>query len=181
MRIVIVYGPPGVGKLTVANELAKRIGARVFHNHMVINLVEPIVTRKHPGFTPFVYDLQRQILVAAMEARQTDLILTFAFSRDEREAVEFMDAIRDAGSRLGVEIHFVYLNCAHEQHVARLIDPKRKELGKLVDVERLESMAREYDLLHPYDGAKGMVLDTTDMTAAEAADVIVASLDRSSE
>lgn len=116
-----------------------------------------------------------------MEARQTDIIFTFAFSRDEREAVELLDALRDAGLRLDVEVRFVYLTCAPGQHVARLVDPERKKLGKLVDVERLRTMARDDDLLHPYDGVRGMVLDTTDMTAPQAADAIVAQLNRSAE
>jgi len=34
MKLVFIYGPPAVGKLTVANALAKVTGFKVFHNHL---------------------------------------------------------------------------------------------------------------------------------------------------
>jgi predicted kinase len=32
--LCLVYGPPAVGKLTVAKEIAARIGYRLVHNHV---------------------------------------------------------------------------------------------------------------------------------------------------
>ena len=39
MRLVFIYGPPGVGKLTVATALATLTGYRLCHNHLTVNLV----------------------------------------------------------------------------------------------------------------------------------------------
>ena len=39
MKLVILYGPPGVGKLTVGRELAARTGFKLFHNHLTVDLV----------------------------------------------------------------------------------------------------------------------------------------------
>ncbi len=36
MRLVFIYGPPGVGKLTVARELAALTGFKLFHNHLTV-------------------------------------------------------------------------------------------------------------------------------------------------
>jgi broad-specificity NMP kinase len=39
MRLIFLYGLPGVGKLTVARELAEFTGFKVFHNHLTVDLV----------------------------------------------------------------------------------------------------------------------------------------------
>jgi shikimate kinase len=38
MKLVILFGPPAVGKMTVGQELANLTGFRLFHNHMTIEL-----------------------------------------------------------------------------------------------------------------------------------------------
>ncbi len=42
MDLVYLYGPPAVGKLTIATELARRTGFKVFHNHLSIDCVKPV-------------------------------------------------------------------------------------------------------------------------------------------
>jgi len=42
MRLVFIYGPPAVGKFTVARELAKRTGYRNFHNRVSIDFATQI-------------------------------------------------------------------------------------------------------------------------------------------
>jgi shikimate kinase len=39
MKLVILFGPPAVGKMTVGQELAKATGLKLFHNHVTIELV----------------------------------------------------------------------------------------------------------------------------------------------
>ena len=39
MRLIFIYGMPAPGKLTVAQELAKLIGYKLFHNHLVVDLL----------------------------------------------------------------------------------------------------------------------------------------------
>ena len=36
MKLVFIYGPPAVGKLTVAKELAALTGFKVFHNQVIL-------------------------------------------------------------------------------------------------------------------------------------------------
>ena len=39
MKLVYIFGPQAVGKMTVGQELAKITGLNLFHNHMTIDLV----------------------------------------------------------------------------------------------------------------------------------------------
>jgi tRNA uridine 5-carbamoylmethylation protein Kti12 len=42
MKLVFIYGPPAVGKLTVATELAKLTGFKLFDNHVSIDFVKSV-------------------------------------------------------------------------------------------------------------------------------------------
>jgi broad-specificity NMP kinase len=42
MKLIFIYGAPAVGKLTVANEIARQTNFKVFHNHLSIDCIEPI-------------------------------------------------------------------------------------------------------------------------------------------
>jgi len=39
MKLVVIFGPHAVGKMTVGQELAKLTGLKLFHNHMTIDIV----------------------------------------------------------------------------------------------------------------------------------------------
>ena len=38
MKLVVLFGPPAVGKLTVAREVAARMGWRLFHNYLAVDV-----------------------------------------------------------------------------------------------------------------------------------------------
>lgn len=40
-KLLILFGPPAVGKMTVGKELSALTGMKLFHNHMTIELVLP--------------------------------------------------------------------------------------------------------------------------------------------
>ena len=48
MNLILLYGPPAVGKLTTAKELASQIGYKIFHNHHTQDMVYPIFGFKSP-------------------------------------------------------------------------------------------------------------------------------------
>src|SRR5260370_40198109 len=79
MKLIFLYGLPGVGKLTVARELAKLTGSRIFHNHLVVDLVDSVFEF---GSEPFV-ELREAIWLAVfLKAVATELdclVFTFAF------------------------------------------------------------------------------------------------------
>ena len=42
MKLVIIFGPHAVGKMTVGQELSKITGLKLFHNHMTIDIVSDL-------------------------------------------------------------------------------------------------------------------------------------------
>jgi tRNA uridine 5-carbamoylmethylation protein Kti12 len=102
MKLIILYGPPAAGKLTVANELATIADVKVFDNHQVIDIIEPIVTRKYADFAKLIYDTQRAIIGAAIKANQVNVVITFPYAanldRDVAFITELVNSCREQGS-----------------------------------------------------------------------------------
>src|SRR5258705_10799269 len=123
MRLIFLYGLSGVGKLTVARELAKLTGFRVFHNHLTVDLIKSVFDF---GSLPFV-DLREKVWLAvftqAVDANLHGLIFTFAFDRTVRG--DFVEKTRDVIESAGGEILFVELSCSTEELERRIEHPSR--------------------------------------------------------
>ena len=173
MTFVLLYGPPAVGKLTVATELAKLTGFKVFHNHFSVDLAEEIFTRNGPSFGRIVKALNE---VVFQEAAQTDvnLIFTFvyAYPQDDPEMRWLLSIFEKHDARTLL----VQLTCKSETLKARLEEPSRHIYGKIKDVKTLEGLLETYDLFTPYPAAPSLQLDTADTPPQETAAAIAAHL-----
>ncbi|GIP20196.1 hypothetical protein J22TS3_04710 [Paenibacillus sp. J22TS3] len=47
MKLVIIFGPQAVGKMTVGHELEKMTNLKLFHNHMTIEWLAPLFGFSH--------------------------------------------------------------------------------------------------------------------------------------
>jgi hypothetical protein len=68
MRLVYLYGPPGIGKLTIGRELAKQTGYRLFHNHQAVDLAISIFPRETPEYFDLIRDVRGAGFLAAARA-----------------------------------------------------------------------------------------------------------------
>lgn len=55
MKLLFLYGPPAVGKFTVAKEWAALTGFKFLHNHLTIDLVTSVF---EPRSDPYFYLLR---------------------------------------------------------------------------------------------------------------------------
>jgi hypothetical protein len=83
MKLLFIYGPPGVGKLTVGKHVAEATSWRLFHNHLTVDLLTSVFEF---GSEPFI-DLREQIWLGVFRQAaitQQNLIFTFAPERTVR-------------------------------------------------------------------------------------------------
>ncbi len=85
MRMVILFGLPGVGKLTIAKELARLGSYRVFHNHLVFDAVEALFPFGSPAFIELRERLWLELLSRAVSERIGNVVFTIA--RDQCGAI----------------------------------------------------------------------------------------------
>ena len=99
MKLIFIYGPPAVGKLTIAKVLAERIDFKLFHNHLSYDLGREIFSFTDTRLWSLVEKLR--IDVIAFAAKQEDIkgmIFTFCYTPSEAEFTKnVVDTIKRAG------------------------------------------------------------------------------------
>ena len=168
MKLIIIHGPPAAGKLTVANEIAKLTGYKVFHNHLSIDYVKSVFEFGGPEFWRVV-GLVRYPMIAEAARQNIDLIHTFCyeFGVDDDHFAALISSAEDNGG----EVHLVLLNCRDEERRRRIDNESRVRIGKLTDPD---SVGRNnIDLTSTYPGRETLVLDTTETSAVETAERII--------
>lgn len=170
MELVYLYGPPAVGKLTIATALAHRTGFRVFHNHLSIDCVKPVFDFGTEPFWRQVHAIREGILVEAARSG-TNLIFTtvYAGPASEPRSSRRLDAVRRNGGR----IHPVRLTCDRATLEDRVTDQRRRDQGKLASVEGLRGAWERDDLAAILPGVDSLRLDTAALTPTEAARAII--------
>jgi hypothetical protein len=157
-----------VGKLTVARELAKLTGFRLFHNHLTVDLVTSLFPF---GSEPFVALREKIWLAAFAEAARQKLSLIFTFNPERTVRERFIQDTIDVVEKENGEVVFIELTCAEDELERRMADASRKEFGKLASVELYRELKDSGAFEFP-ELPKGIVLDATQDSAATTAALI---------
>jgi RNase adaptor protein for sRNA GlmZ degradation len=174
MKLILIYGAPAAGKLTVANEIAERTGYKVFHNHLTIDAVAPIFPFGANSFWRLVH-LFRIETIAEAARENVDLIYTFCYAKgaDDAHVAHVAKTVEENGG----EIHFVLLRCAREELERRVSDESRTRFRKLKDIEILNELLNKNDLYSPVPERASLIIDNTNLSAEDAARKIIEHYD----
>lgn len=174
MRLIFLHGLPGVGKLTVARELAKLTGLKVFHNHLTVDLVRSVFEF---GSQPFV-ELREEIWLAvfsrAQAANLSGLIFTFSFDHTVRDS--FIENTQKVIESTGGEVLFVELRCSTQVLESRIEDNSRRSFGKISSISQFRELKASGAFVDPGIPEQRLVVDTTELSAIDAARLIVNKL-----
>ena len=171
MKLVFLYGSPAVGKLTVANEIAKRTDFKVFHNHLSIDAIEPIFEFGSKSFAKLIELIRVETIREAAIVGQ-NLIYTFCYAKDLDDAhVELITKIVEEN---GGEVCFVLLRADREELNKRVVEESRKKMGKAKTIEMMDFFHDTYDLLSPVPHRESLIIDNTRLSPERAAGQIIA-------
>jgi hypothetical protein len=172
-RLVFLYGPPAVGKLTVARGIAERRDFRVLHNHVTFDAVAIVLPVGVPTFWDAL-DKVRLALVAAAAREGIDLVYTFVFAPgDEPHVDDVVSAYESAGG----SVVFVQLVAPPDELRRRVSDASRAVHNKIRDAASLDNLLREHDVYAPIPGRDSLTIDAVAMSPEEAASRIVGHID----
>jgi hypothetical protein len=135
VKLVVIHGAPGVGKLTTARALAALTGFRVFHNHLTFDLAKAVFDFPTPPFVRPAETVRLATLEAAARERLPGLIFTFGYASPEDDA--FVERMIRAVEGHGGELAFVRLYCGAATHEQRILAEERRRFGKITSVEAL--------------------------------------------
>jgi adenylate kinase len=174
VKLIFLHGLPGVGKLTVARELAKLTGFRIFHNHLAVDLVEAVFNFGSPPFVELREKIWLDVFSQAAGSELSGLIFTFAYDRTVRR--DFVENARAVVESAGGEVLFVGLRCSTEELERRIENPSRQRFGKLSSVGRFRELREGGAFVDPGIPTERLAVDTTDLSASDAASLIVVEL-----
>ncbi len=171
-QLVFLYGPPAVGKLTVARAIAARRPFKVLHNHVTIDPVLEVLPYGTPAFVRVVTRFRCDLVAAAAE-EGIDLIYTFVFAAGEEEHVN--EIVAPYEERCGTVL-FAQLLASRDVLLQRVLADDRREHGKISDPATLESFLDGYDGFTATVGREGLTIDLGSCSASEAADEVIRHL-----
>lgn len=166
--LIVLYGIPGVGKLTVAKELHKISGLPLFHNHLSKDLVDSVFTQSKR--MDLIDEIRFSFFKTASE-QNLGLIFTFVYAKDVDD--HFMDQVVNIAKSNNTPLYFIQLTCSESVLKVRLEDETRSKYNKLRDFSLLQETMKSYDLINPYTTDQNhLIIDTTNLKPEETAEQI---------
>jgi hypothetical protein len=174
MKLVLIYGRPAVGKLTVARALAERTGAPLFHNHLTVNLVLSVYGFGTPGFV----ELREKIWMAVFRRAMADQLplLIFTFNPESSVPQSFVDGLLREIESEGGQVVPVELTASEETIEARLGAESRRRDGKTLDAHTYRVLRMRGTFESPVIRSPHATIDMDALSPEEAAEKIAALL-----
>jgi hypothetical protein len=188
MTLLLVFGPPAVGKMTVGRAIADAGGFRLFHNHHVIEPLLDVFEFESPQFQTLLGEFRQRVLEEAAAA-DVDLVFTLVWALDldkDAEAIRHhLAPFVEAGRRVALVELCADLDTrlARNRTPYRLAEKKSKrDLAWSDDnVRDLERWQMNTGVPSPGDeviaGLPHLRIDNTDLSPEDVAAQVLTWLD----
>lgn len=119
MKLIVIFGPQAVGKMTVGHELEKITSLKLFHNHMPIELVTPFFSYATDTGKRLVKLIREEIFKAVVTSDQEGLIFTYLWYFDDPKDKEYLDSLVKIFKDNNSEIYYVELEANQDERIRR--------------------------------------------------------------
>ena len=172
MKLIVIYGPPAVGKLTTAEKLGEISGYRVFHSHLAIDLVNSITPDgAGKAYSELLFRIIYETIEFAWKDKQAGLVMTIAYTGSEKQK-ELLRKLKAMVESDGGRICPVKLIASMDELKRRVVSPSRDYYGKLMSADELEKWMAEIDYLSKMDIAESLEIDNTSIGSDAVAEMI---------
>lgn len=175
MKLIVIYGPPAVGKLTVAQELRKLTGYKLFHNHLTADLASSVFTTGTKEYSDLSETIRLETLKTAMRSKLKGLIFTFTYGVETYQGKSdnsFLRKVLREAKKTKTNVLFIRLTASTKELARRVKNPSRKKFGKITDPSLLNKITQDYpvDREIPFVGC--LTIDTEKSKPAKTAELI---------
>ena len=166
--------------MTVGQEIARRTGFALFHNHLSIEAVLPVFDFGEPAFNRLVTLLRREVISEAAKSDLPGLIFTFVWAFDAPNELDYVTGLVRPFEREGGRVVFVELwadldvRCERNETANRLAEkPSKRDVQasrrRLLEAEDRWTFRSEGAFpLQPH-----LFIDNSTLTPAEVAARII--------
>lgn len=172
MKVVLIYGAPGVGKMTTANELSKLTSFPVLHNHLTIDVVLPFFEFGSKPFNLLLQKLRTIIVGDLIKNNIQGLILTSGFPNQKDVRNYYKKLEKKILSGQG-SFFYVKLICSQSEQEKRVVNLERKKFNKVNNASDLRNILKKSDFSFIVKGKKSLLIDNTFIEPNEVANQIM--------
>ena len=170
MELIFIYGLPGVGKLTVGRELVKLTGYKMFHIHLLADLILSVFEFGTQAFVDLRDVMWPMMIRRAGEEHISGLIVTFVFEETVTDA--FVRDIVESVESNGGQVLFVEMQCDRDELARRVVCPDRRRYSKMNSPEKLNELIERGVFHTPTLPSAPLIIDSTRMSPSETARAI---------
>jgi hypothetical protein len=124
MKLLILFGPPAVGKQTVGKIVESQTGFKLFHNHQIMDGVMHIFGANSEPEDRLSRIIREAVIREAAESG-IDLIFTYVWNFLLPKGKQNIDAYKKQYESRGGKVIFVELSAPVEERIKRAEDPNR--------------------------------------------------------
>jgi hypothetical protein len=147
--LVVIVGPPAVGKMAVGRALEELTGFPLFHNHMSIELVLPFFPFGSAPFSRLVSGFRERLFTEVAASELPGLIFTWVWDFDDPSDLRYIRGVRERFENEGVRCVFVELRADLETRLMRNRSELRlAEKPSKREVEASEARLRAAETRH---------------------------------
>ncbi|WP_168124048.1 AAA family ATPase [Paenibacillus sp. HB172176] len=180
MKLVIIFGPQAVGKMTVGQELERKTDLKLFHNHMTIELVSHFFSYGSKSGKRLVGLFRKEIFEEVAASDLEGLIFTFVWALDLPEDWKYIENLTNTFESKGGSVYLVELEADVKVRLERnktenrlLHKPTKKNLEQSEsDLLRTMENHRLNSLPGEFEESNYMKINNTNLTPEKVADMI---------
>jgi len=184
VHLVMMFGPPAVGKMAVGRELSALTSYPLFHNHMSIEPVLEVFPWGSPSFVRLTSELRRRVIEEAVVAELPGLIFTYVWAFDDPADRTYVDWLTEPVRSAGGRLDFVELYADQDTRLARegtelrlkhkrSLQDREASRQRLLDADAAHQLSTSGDFCYPNQYLR---VDNTHLPPAQAAERIAEHL-----
>jgi len=172
MKIIVINGTIGVGKLTTAKKLADVTEYPVLHNHLIRDVLVDFFKQNSDAYTKLTWQMRLGIVNEMVSEGRSGLIWTALLSKLPKIR-KFYDELEEIMHKTGGEVYYVRLTCELEEQKRRVVGEDRRTHKKIMNVEEFEERMKSIDIFTETPPDKTIEIDTTNLNPDEVAKKII--------
>lgn len=158
MKLVIIFGPHAVGKMTVGQELAKITDLKLFHNHMTIDIVADLFENMPQERRRLTEMFRNEIFKSFASSNEYGMIFTCMWALERKDDRDYIDNLENMFKSNGAEVYYVELEADYDIRLQR-----NKTENRLLNkpskrnIEKSENLFKDIENRHRLNSYPGEI------------------------
>ena len=158
MKLVIIFGPHAVGKMTVGQELAKITDLKLFHNHMTIDIVADLFENMPQERRRLTEMFRNEIFKSFASSNEYGMIFTCMWALERKDDWDYIDNLENMFKSNGAEVYYVELEADYDIRLQR-----NKTENRLLNkpskrnIEKSENLFKDIENRHRLNSYPGEI------------------------